>query len=148
MKPIRTFNILCALLALCLLLGACSGQTLAGSEDTTAEQTTENYAPDEEYPTAADLDTTADLSKLLISSVYAGATSKSAPVAHNYVCLYNTGKVDLAVQGLAIFVCGGDYVWREYPLPYGATVPAGGYYLILGQETHTELAQPALQTER
>ena len=148
MKPIRKFNLLCAFLALCLLLGACSGQTLQENEteDTSAEQTTQVQLPDEEYPTAADLDTTADFSKLIISSVYAGATSKSAPVANSYVCLYNTGKVDLALQGLAIFVCGGDYVWREYALPFGATVPAGGYYLVLGQETGTEVAQPVLQT--
>ena len=148
MKPIRKFNLLCALLALCLLLGACSGQTLEETEGTNPEQSTEIYVPDEDYPTAADLDQSADYSKLLISSVYAGATSKSAPVAHNYVCFYNTGKVDLALQGLSIFVCGGDYVWREYPLPFGATIPAGGYYLVLGQATETQLEQPVLQTEQ
>ena len=138
----------CALLALCLLLGACSGQTLPETGETTAtEPTTGVVVPDESYPTAADLDPNADFSKLILSSVYAGATSKSAPVAHSYVCLYNTGKVELALQGLSIFVCGGDYVWREYPLPFGATIPAGGYYLVQGQATNTEVAQTVLQTE-
>lgn len=153
MKPIRTrISILCALLAACMLLGACSGQTLPGSTtdaDTSApeEQTTEIFVPDEDYPTAGDLDASADFSKLIISSVYAGATSGSAPIAHSYVCLYNTGKVDLPLQGLSLHVCGGDYVWREYPLPFGAVLPAGGYYLIQGQQTGTKLATPALQTE-
>ncbi|MBQ7379515.1 MAG: CotH kinase family protein [Clostridia bacterium] len=156
MKPIRnkkTFSLLCALLALCLLFGACSGQTLPGdtteqlTEPPTEEKTTEIYVPTEDYPTADDLSTEADYTKLIISSVYAGSTSKSAPVARSYVCLYNTGKVDLPLQGLAVYVCGGDYVWREYPLSYGASIPAGGYYLILGQETQTQIATPVLQTE-
>ena len=87
MKPIRNkISILCALLALCLLLGACSGQTLPGEQpsttETETEQTTEKIElPDEEYPTADDLDASADFSKLIISSVYTGGTSKSAPVA-------------------------------------------------------------------
>ncbi len=151
MKPIRKLHILCAILALCMLLGACSGETLQGEQgsgSSAEEQTTEIFVPDEDYPTAGDLDANADFSKLIISSVYAGASSKSAPVAHSYVCFYNTGKVDLAVQGLSIFVCGGDYVWREYPLPFGATVPAGGYYLVQGQATGTEMAQPVLQIEQ
>ncbi len=147
MKPIRKINILCAILALCVLLGACSGQTLQQGQSsgaTTEEPTTEIFVPDEDYPTADDLDADADFSKLIISSVYAGGTSRSAPVAHSYVCLYNTGKVDLALQGLSFFVCGGDYVWQEYPLPYGAILPAGGYYLVQGQATGTELEKPAL----
>ena len=157
MKPIqnkRSFSLICALLSLCMLLGACSGQTLPGetteqmTDAPTEEQTTEIYVPDEDYPSADDLSAEADYSKLIISSVYAGSTSKSAPVSHSYVCLYNTGKVDLPLQGLAIHVCGGDYVWREYPLSYGASIPAGGYYLILGQETQTQLATPVLQTEQ
>ena len=157
MNTIRKNNkisIIGLLLALCMLFGACSGEMLQSEQesDTTQEEKTEQtteviYVPDEEYPTASDLNADADFSKLIISSVYAGATSKSAPVAHNYVCLYNTGKVDLALQGLSIFVCGGDYVWREYPLPFGATVPAGGYYLVQGQKTGTELDKPVLQTE-
>ena len=32
MKPIRKYHILCALLALCTLLGACSGETLPGEQ--------------------------------------------------------------------------------------------------------------------
>ena len=148
MKPIRKLHILCALMALCLLLGACSGQVLSEEQTSGEESTTEIYVPDEQYPTAADLDRDADFSKLIISSVYAGATGKSAPVAYNYVCFYNTGRVDLALEGLSIFVCGGDYVWHEYPLPYGAIIPAGGYYLVQGQATETELAQPALQIDQ
>lgn len=151
MKPIRNkISILCALLALCLLLGACSGQTLLGEQpsttETETEQTTEKIElPDEEYPTADDLDASADFSKLIISSVYTGGTSKNAPVAHSYVCLYNTGKVEISLQGLAVHVCGGDYVWREYALPYGASIPAGGYYLLLGHKTGTQLT-PVLET--
>ena len=148
MKPIRKLHIICALMALCLLLGACSGQVLSEEQTSGEESTTEIYVPDEQYPTAADLDRNADFSKLIISSVYAGATSKNAPVAYSYVCFYNTGRVDLALEGLSIFACGGDYVWHEYPLPYGATIPAGGYYLVQGQATETELAQPALQIDQ
>ena len=114
MKPIRNkIHLLCGLLALCMLLGACSGQTLPGGEQTekpTEEQSTVAPSPEEDYPSADDLDKSADYSKLIISSVYAGGTSKSAPVAHSYVCLYNTGKVDLPLQGLAVYFCGGDYV--------------------------------------
>ena len=147
MKPIRKLHILCALLAVCLLLGACSGETLGEGQtsDAATEEITTIYVPDEDYPTVDDIDTDADFSKLIISSVYAGATSKSAPVAYSYVCLYNTGKVDLALQGLSIFVCGGDYVWYEYPLPYGSVLPAGGYYLVQGQATNTEQPTPVLQ---
>ena len=153
MKPIRNkIHLLCGLLALCLLLGACSGQTLPGEDSTenstTEEQTTFAPAPEGEYPTADDLDKAADFSKLIISSVYAGGTSKSAPIAHSYVCLYNTGKVDLPVQGLAVYFCGGDYVWREYAIPYGATVPAGGYYLLLGHQTGTQLEKTVFSTEQ
>lgn len=148
MKPIRKLHILCAMMALCLLLGACSGQVLSEEQTSDEESTTEIYVPDEQYPTAADLDRNADFSKLIISSVYAGATGKNAPVAYSYVCLYNTGRVDLALEGLSIFACGGDYVWHEYPLPYGATIPAGGYYLVQGQATESELAQPALQIDQ
>lgn len=152
MRPIRikyVCRVFCALMAFCLLFGACSGQSLPQEQTTdatTEESTTEIYVPNEDYPTAEDLDQNADFSKLIISSVYAGATSKSAPIAHSYVCFYNTGKVDLAVQGLSIFVCGGDYVWHEYPLPYGATVPAGGYYLVQGQSTSSKIEKPVLQT--
>ena len=153
MKPIRKYHILCALLVLCMLLGACSGETLPGeqsgeqttTEISTEEVTTEPYVPNEDYPTADDLDADADFSKLILSSVYAGATSKSAPVAYSYVCLYNTGRVALALEGLSILVCGGDYVWREYPLPYGASIPAGGYYLVQGQATQTELEKPVFE---
>ncbi|MBO7296130.1 MAG: lamin tail domain-containing protein, partial [Clostridia bacterium] len=148
MKPIRKLHILCALMALCLLLGACSGQVLSEEQTSGEESTTEIYVPDEQYPTAADLDRDADFSKLIISSVYAGSTGKNAPVAYSYVCFYNTGRVDLALQGLSIFVCGGDYVWHEYPLPFGATIPAGGYYLVQGQATESELSQPALQIDQ
>lgn len=148
MKPIRKLHILCALMALCLLLGACSGQVLSEEQTSGEESTTEIYVPDEQYPTAADLDRNADFSKLIISSVYAGATGKNAPVAYSYVCFYNTGRVDLALEGLSIFACGGDYVWHEYPLPYGAIIPAGGYYLVQGQATESELAQPALQIDQ
>lgn len=152
MKPIRNkIHLLCGLLALCMLLGACSGQTLPGGEQTekpTEEQSTVAPVPEEDYPSADDLDKSADYSKLIISSVYAGGTSKSAPVAHSYVCLYNTGKVDLPLQGLAVYFCGGDYVWREYAIPYGATIPAGGYYLLLGHETGTQLTEVALSTEQ
>ena len=173
MKAIRNkklYCVLCALLALCLLLGACNNTSVPQTPDdhtdgvlipkppteastqeptkeTTKEQTTTEPEPEEDYPASDDLDQSADFSKLIISSVYAGATSKSAPVAHNYVCLYNTGKVDLSLQGLALFVCGGDYVWREYPLSFGASIPAGGYYLILGTETGTEMQAPVLQTD-
>lgn len=164
MKPIRNKRIycmLCTFLALCMLLGACTGESLP--EQTTGQLTdaptelpteapTESQPetepePDEDYPTADDLDAQADYSKLLISSVYAGATSKSAPVERSYVCFYNTGKVALPLQGLSIFVCGSDYVWREYPLPFGAEIPAGGYYLVLGKKTGTQLTSLALQTE-
>lgn len=157
MKPIqKRISILCALLALSMLLGACTGQTLPqettgeitepSTEAPTFEETTTVPEPDEEYPSADDLDAKADFSKLIISSVYAGGTSKSAPVKQSYVCLYNTGKVDLALQGLSVHVCGGDYIWREYPLPYGAILPAGGYYLILGQETGTKSTTLVLET--
>ncbi|MBR5880094.1 MAG: lamin tail domain-containing protein, partial [Clostridia bacterium] len=142
---------MCGLLALCMLLGACSGQTLPGGEQTekpTEEQSTVAPVPEEDYPSADDLDKSADYSKLIISSVYAGGTSKSAPVAHSYVCLFNTGRVDLPLQGLAVYFCGGDYVWREYAIPYGATIPAGGYYLLLGHETGTQLTEVALSTEQ
>ena len=157
MIPIRTryiYCIICMLLALCTLLGACSGQTLPGDQTTEqptespteppTEQTTFAPAPEGEYPTADDLDTSADFSKLIISSVYAGGTSGSAPVESSYVCLYNTGKVDLCLEGLAVHFCGGDYVWREYALPYGASIPAGGYYLIVGHQTGTKLEKPVL----
>ena len=132
-------------MTLCFLLGACSGQVLGQEQTSDEESTTGIWVPDEDYPTADDLDKNADFSKLIISSVYAGGTSKSAPVAYSYVCFYNTGRVDLSLQGLSIFVCGGDYAWREYPLPYGATIPAGTYYLVQGQATETELAQPVLE---
>jgi len=153
MKPIRNkISLLCALLAICLLLGACSGRTLpeqsSGQETDAPVETeieTEIVLPDEKYPTADDLDASADFSKLIISSVYAGGTSKSAPVAHSYVCFYNTGKVEIALQGLAVHVCGGDYVWREYALPFGASIPAGGYYLLTGHETGTK-STPVLET--
>lgn len=164
MKPIRNkrfFSLWCALLALCLLLGACSGQTLPGEGTTeqTTEQPTEQpteqsttqvpiLVPDEDYPTADDLDAEADYTKLIISSVYAGSTSKSAPVKHSYVCLYNTGKAELSLEGLAVHFCGQDYVWREYAFPFGASIPAGGYYLMLGQQTGTQLQDPALSTDQ
>jgi hypothetical protein len=149
---------LCAFLALCMLLGACTGAmppeqttgqlTEAPTQAPTESESETEPVQDEDYPTADDLNLQADYTKLLISSVYAGATSKSAPVERNYVCFYNTGRVALPLQGLSIFVCGSDYVWREYPLPYGAEIPAGGYYLVLGKQTGTQLTKLALQTDQ
>ncbi len=158
MKPIpikRICSLACLLLALCLLFGACEPQPTPENpeqsiQQTTEQQTTEQQTtpplPETEYPTADDLDANADFSKLIISAVYAGGESKKAPVKHSYVCLYNTGKVDLALQGLALFACGADYVWRQYELPFGATVPAGGYYLVVGASTQTQMTVPVLET--
>ena len=80
-------------------------------------------------------DPTYDVAKVfrnvLISAVYGTGQNKDAAVGHGFIQLYNMGSESVSLANAALYYREdtGD-AYREFVFPEGASIAAGGYYLV------------------
>lgn len=102
-----------------------SVETEAPSEETTPGKT----------PTAEDLDPDANYAGLVIHEVYStGRIPGKALCEASFVELYNSTDKDISLAGAALYLSGKTGGYTAYPFSFDHTVPAGGYFLIRGED--------------
>ncbi len=100
-----------------------------------AETTTDIQTTPADTPTADDLDPMADYHGLVIASVYsAGEVPHKALVEASFVELYNSSSQDISLAGVALYVAEGEGAYTAYPFGFDEVIPAGGHYLIRGED--------------
>ena len=69
---------------------------------------------------------------VLIHSVYGtGKKGAEALISHGYVQLYNPTDKDISLYGASLYYKTDDAnPYEQFLFPEGATIPAGGYYLV------------------
>ena len=133
------------LLALLLLLTACTGAVPDGPEEgstdgvltlpgeTTSVDTDSLEA--EPMPPLTTPDPQASLTDLVITSYYAtGVVAGDALVAASYVEIHNGSDKDISLSGLSLYVSDRGGAFAEYRFAEGDTVPAGGFFLVRGRD--------------
>jgi DNA/RNA endonuclease G (NUC1) len=68
---------------------------------------------------------------VVISQIYGGGGNSNSTYTHDFVELFNPGQSDVAVGGWSVqYASATGSTWNVSSLPAGATIPAGGYYLV------------------
>ena len=65
---------------------------------------------------------------VVISQVYAGGQSGTAPIRSDYVELFNPGATPVTIDGWSIQYAATDTTWQGTTLT--GTIPPGGFFLV------------------
>jgi DNA/RNA endonuclease G (NUC1) len=68
---------------------------------------------------------------VVISQVYGGGGNSGATYTNDFIELFNPSGQPVTMTGWSVqYASSGGTSWAVTPLPSGATIPAGGYYLV------------------
>lgn len=89
-------------------------------------------APRSIAPGDPSLTVTTSAGPVVISQIYGAGGNSGATLKNDYVELFNPGAAAVSVGGWSVqyVSAAGTGTWAVTPLPAGASIPAGGYYLV------------------